>query len=47
MNKLIFDAAGRLAYGKTMMDGGSTVTTQDAFWYEIPIQGYVVWGLLG
>ena len=45
MNRLIFDAACRLAYGKTMMDGGSTLTTQDAFWYEIPTEGYVVGGL--
>jgi hypothetical protein len=45
MNRLIFDAACRLAYGKTMMDGGSTVTTKDAFWYEIPTEGYVVGGL--
>jgi hypothetical protein len=41
----MFDAACRLAYGKTMMDGGSTVTTKDAFWYEIPTEGYVVGGL--
>ena len=45
MNRLIFDAACRLAYGKTMMDGGSTLTTKDAFWYEIPTEGYVVGGL--
>lgn len=45
MNKLMFDAACRLAYGKTMMDGGSTVTTKDAFWYEIPTEGYAVGGL--
>jgi hypothetical protein len=41
----MFDAACRLAYGKTMMDGGSTLTTKDAFWYEIPTEGYVVGGL--
>ena len=45
MNRLTFDEACRLAYGKTMMDGGSTLTTKDAFWYEIPTEGYVVGGL--
>ena len=45
MNRLIFDDACRLAYGKTMMDGGSTLTTKDAIYFEIPNKGYVVGGL--
>lgn len=37
----------RLAYGRTLMDGGSSLITSDGYDFEVPYGGFMVGGLSG
>tara|TARA_R110002012_G_C11384902_1_gene583782 strand:- start:108 stop:524 length:417 start_codon:yes stop_codon:yes gene_type:complete len=37
----------RLAYGRTLMDGGSSLLTSDGYDFEVPYKGFMVGGLSG
>ena len=39
--------AVRLAYGRTLMDGGSSLLTSDGYDFEVPYKGFMVGGLSG
>ena len=47
MNTMFSTQALRLAYGKTLMDDGSSLITSDGYTYELPHGGYMVGGLAG
>jgi hypothetical protein len=37
----------RLAYGRTLMDGGSSLLTSDGYDFEVPYKGFMVGGVAG
>ena len=39
--------AVRLAYGRTLMDGSSSLLTSDGYDFEVPYSGFMVGGLTG
>jgi hypothetical protein len=39
--------AVRLAYGRTLMDGGSSLLTSDGYDFEVPYKGFMVGGVSG
>jgi len=47
MNTMFSTHAIRLAYGRTLMDGGSSLLTSDGFDFEVPYRGFMVGGLSG
>ena len=47
MNTMFSTHAIRLAYGKTLMDGGSSLLTSDGYDFEVPYKGFMVGGLSG
>lgn len=47
MNTMFSTHAIRLAYGRTLMDGGSSLLTSDGFDFEVPYKGFMVGGLSG
>ena len=47
MNTMFSTHAVRLAYGRTLMDGGSSLLTSDGYDFEVPYRGFMVGGLSG
>ena len=47
MNTMFSTHAIRLAYGKTLMDGGSSLLTADGYDFEVPYKGFMVGGVAG
>ncbi len=47
MNTMFSTHAIRLAYGRTLMDGGSSLLTSDGYDFEVPYKGFMVGGLSG
>jgi len=47
MNTMFSTHAIRLAYGRTLMDGGSSLLTSDGFDFEVPYKGFMVGGVAG
>ena len=47
MNTMFSTHAVRLAYGRTLMDGGSSLLTSDGYDFEVPYKGFMVGGLSG
>ena len=47
MNTMSSTHAVRLAYGRTLMDGGSSLLTSDGYDFEVPYKGFMVGGLSG
>lgn len=47
MNTMFSTHAVRLAYGRTLMDGGSSLITSDGYDFEVPCRGFMVGGLSG
>ena len=47
MNTMFSTHAIRLAYGRTLMDGGSSLLTSDGYDFEVPYNGFMVGGLSG
>ena len=47
MNTMFSTHAVRLAYGRTLMDGGSSLITSDGYDFEVPYRGFMVGGLSG
>ena len=47
MNTMFSTHAIRLAYGKTLMDDGSSLITSDGYDFEVPYKGFMVGGLSG
>ena len=47
MNTMFSTHAVRLAYGRTLMDGGSSLLTSDGYDFEVPYSGFMVGGLTG
>ena len=47
MNTMFSTHAIRLAYGRTLMDGGSSLLTSDGYDFEVPYRGFMVGGLSG
>ena len=47
MNTMFSTHAIRLAYGRTLMDGGSSLLTSDGYDFEVPYGGFMVGGLSG
>jgi len=47
MNTMFSTHAIRLAYGKTLMDGGSSLLTSDGYDFEVPYKGFMVGGVAG
>ena len=47
MNTMFSTHAVRLAYGRTLMDGGSSLLTSDGYDYEVPYKGFMVGGVAG
>lgn len=47
MNTMFSTHAVRLAYGRTLMDGGSSLLTSDGYDFEVPYKGFMVGGVSG
>jgi hypothetical protein len=47
MNTMFSTHAVRLAYGRTLMDGGSSLLTSDGYDFEVPYKGFMVGGISG
>ena len=47
MNTMFSTHAIRLAYGRTLMDGGSSLLTSDGYDFEVPYKGFMVGGVAG
>ena len=47
MNTMFSTHAIRLAYGRTLTDGGSSLLTSDGYDFEVPYKGFMVGGLSG
>jgi len=47
MNTMFSTHAIRLAYGRTLMDGGSSLLTSNGFDFEVPYKGFMVGGVSG
>lgn len=47
MNTMFSTHAIRLAYGRTLMDGGSSLLTSDGYDFEVPYKGFMVGGVSG